>query len=42
MLAQIKGLAKVDSQIHTKQHFVNLQVEVVDSDTKKLKVINDK
>lgn len=31
LIAQIKGLAKGDTQVQTEQHFVNLQVEVVDS-----------
>lgn len=41
VLAQIKGLAKPDTQVNASQHFVNLQVEVVDSSSnKELKVIN--
>jgi phage terminase small subunit len=40
VLAQIKGLANPDTQVNTTQHFVNLQVEVVDSNQKELKVIN--
>lgn len=41
VLAQIKGLAKADTQVNTSQHFVNLQVEVVDSNSsRELKVIN--
>lgn len=34
VLAQIKGLAKGDTEVHTSQHFVNLQVEVVEADKK--------
>lgn len=40
LLAQIKGLAKGDTEVNTNQHFVNLQVEVIDSDKKpEIKVI---
>ena len=39
LLAQIKGLAKIDTEVHTSQHFVNLQVEVVDGKAEPLKVI---
>lgn len=43
LLAQIKGLAKGDTEVNTNQHFVNLQVEVVDSDKKPdIKVIEAK
>lgn len=34
VLAQIKGLAKGDTEVQTSQHFVNLQVEVVEADKK--------
>jgi len=34
VLAQIKGLAKGDTEVHTSQHFVNLQVEVVEANKK--------
>lgn len=39
LLAQIKGLAKIDTEVHTSQHFVNLQVEVVDGKAEPIKVI---
>ena len=39
ILAQIKGLAKADTEVHTSQHFVNLQVEVVDGKAEPIKVI---
>lgn len=43
VLAQIKGLAKADTEVHTNQHFVNLQVEVVDSKRDpEIKVIESK
>ena len=43
VLAQIKGLAKGDTEVHTNQHFVNLQVEVVDSKRDpEIKVIESK
>ena len=39
VLAQIKGLAKGDTEVHTNQHFVNLQVEVVDGKAEPIRVI---
>ena len=44
LLAQIKGLAKGDAEVYTSQHFVNLQVEVVDKkvDVPELQVIEGK
>ena len=43
VLAQIKGLANADTEVHTSQHFVNLQVEVVDSKKEpEIKVIESK
>lgn len=41
VLAQIKGLAK-EEQSQTSQHFVNLQVEVVDGKAEPIKVIEGK
>lgn len=43
VLAQIKGLAKPDTEVHASQHFVNLQVEVVDAKTvPEIKVVEGK
>lgn len=39
VLAQIKGLAKADTQVNTSQHFVNLQVEVVDGKAEPIKIV---